>query len=109
MRRNDTMNRTDPPPPDPVRTVPAGSPGLLQAVREEVARVLGERSEDLTPGLRLGDDLDIDSLMLIEMKCGLERRFPELTDVPLADVFLGCGTIGDLADRVADLVGLPAR
>jgi acyl carrier protein len=72
-------------------------------VLEEVAEVLGQSPEDLVPEQLLQDDLGIDSVMLLELKCGLERRYPALTDVPLADVLLGCGTIGELADRVADL------
>lgn len=99
---------TRPAPPSPARPAEASAgAGPLRAVREEVARVLGQPPDELSPGLRLADDLDVDSVMLIEMKCGLERRYPELADVPLADVFLGCATVGDLADRVADLVGLP--
>lgn len=112
------MTRPTLPPPvlpwaGPPATRPAGDradapvPATLRAVREEVARVLGQPSQELTPELRLEDDLDVDSVMLIEMKCCLEHRYPELAEVSLADVFLGCGTLGDLADRLAELVGLP--
>ncbi|MET9464235.1 phosphopantetheine-binding protein [Streptomyces sp. NPDC006544] len=84
------------------------NPAVGQAVWEEIERVLG-RQPSARPAvldLHLQDDLGLDSVMVIELKCRLELRYPALRDLPLSDVLSGAATVVQLAGRVERLVGL---
>ncbi|MBT2469080.1 hypothetical protein J7E97_14680 [Streptomyces sp. ISL-66] len=86
------------------------NPAVEQAVWEEIERVLGQASSARPAVLdpHLQDDLGLDSVMVIELKCRLELRYPALRDVPLSDVLSGATTVGRLAGRVERLAGLAA-
>ena len=54
------------------------------------------------PGTRLVDDLDVDSLALVELAEDLEARF----SVPVAeDDLKGLATFGELTERVRGVLG----
>jgi acyl carrier protein len=70
---------------------------VLAELKKIAAREL-ELSVDLTPALRLHDDLQLDSMQMIIVAVGLEDHFAvklEEEDVP------ALRTVGDLCDLVA--------
>ncbi|MGW5425223.1 hypothetical protein [Streptomyces sp. NPDC003943] len=46
--------------------------------------------------LQLVDDLDFDSVMLLELKCQLERRFPELGELSMPEILPELRTVGSI-------------
>ncbi|MFD9306521.1 acyl carrier protein [Streptomyces sp. NPDC060048] len=85
------------------------NPAVVTAVWDDIQRVLG-RPPSPRPAvldLHLQDDLGLDSVMVIELKCRLEARYPALRELPLSDVLSGAATFGRLAERVERLAGLP--
>ncbi|MER7540007.1 hypothetical protein ABTX77_35305 [Streptomyces sp. NPDC097704] len=46
--------------------------------------------------LQLVDDLDFDSVMLLELKCQLEQRFPELGELSMPEILPELRTVGSI-------------
>ncbi|MGW4160626.1 acyl carrier protein [Streptomyces sp. NPDC004788] len=56
----------------------------------------GEYDGALDEELQLVDDLDFDSVMLLELKCQLERRFPELGELSMPEILPELRTVGSI-------------
>ncbi|MFC8130165.1 hypothetical protein [Streptomyces sp. NPDC057302] len=80
---------------------------MNQDLLDATARVLGEPAAERAGTRRPQDDLVFDSVTMIELKCALEERVPELAAASLADLFDGVFTLGDLRERLAVLRGQP--
>ncbi|MGW5869037.1 phosphopantetheine-binding protein [Streptomyces sp. NPDC055239] len=80
---------------------------MNQDLLDATARILGEPAVARAGTHRFQDDLVLDSVMMIELKCALEERVPELADVSLADLFDAVSTISDLRERLVVLSGQP--
>ena len=72
---------------------------VLEGVREVAANVLGVDPAQVTEGARFKDDLDADSLDLVEFVMALEERF-DIT-VPEEDLE-GIETVGDAVALLLD-------
>jgi acyl carrier protein len=79
---------------------------IAAEVRQLAATMAPRRVDEVTDGQRLADDLDFDSLALIELAVALEKRFelPPISDEDAMDVV----TVGDLVALVSQAVGRPA-
>jgi len=73
----------------------------LGAIREVAVEVLSVEPGDVVDGARFKEDLDADSLDLVELVMGLEERFE--IDVPEEDLD-GVDTIGKAVDLVVSKV-----
>ena len=86
-----------------------GRDEVCALVLDRIAEVLGGRSEDLTPSIRLRDDLGADDLTLLDLVELLEDELGERTvgfrldDDDLSEI----DTVGDLVDVVVAMLGLP--
>jgi acyl carrier protein len=76
----------------------------LVAIREVAVEVLSVDEASVTEEARFKEDLDADSLDLVELVMGLEERF-EIT-VPEEDLE-GVATVGQAVDLVLGKVGSP--
>jgi acyl carrier protein len=76
----------------------------LTAIREVAVEVLSVDEASVTEEARFKEDLDADSLDLVELVMGLEERF-DIT-VPEEDLE-GVGTVGQAVDLVLGKVGSP--
>lgn len=74
----------------------------LDAVREVAIEVLSVEADQVTEAARFKEDLDADSLDLVELVMGLEERF-DIT-VPEEDLE-GVTTVGHAVDLVLGKVG----
>ncbi len=74
----------------------------LDAVREVATEVLSVDADQVTESARFKEDLDADSLDLVELVMGLEERF-DIT-VPEEDLE-GVTTVGHAVDLVLGKVG----
>ncbi len=83
----------------PAAPTPAESP-LWEVLVEVVAAETGYPREMLTPGLRLGEDLGLDSIKLVEIASSLGERRPEAAALS-ADTLGGARTLDDLARALA--------
>jgi acyl carrier protein len=69
-------------------------------VAKIVAQLLGKKPEEVIPTSRFFDDLDADSLEVMEVVVAIEEEFQiEISD----DALEGLNTVGDLAALVARL------
>lgn len=70
---------------------------VLDQLRSIFADVVGTGADEATEAARLADDLDIDSLLLLEMGVEVNDRFGlDLTDEDLE----GLETVGDVVDLI---------
>jgi len=77
----------------------------LIAIREVAVEVLSVDEASVTEEARFKEDLDADSLDLVELVMGLEERF-DIT-VPEEDLD-GVATVGQAVDLVLGKVGSPS-
>ena len=77
----------------------------LTAIREVAVEVLSVDEGSVTEEARFKEDLDADSLDLVELVMGLEERF-DIT-VPEEDLE-GVATVGQAVDLVLGKVGSPS-
>ncbi|MFG3255690.1 type I polyketide synthase [Streptomyces sp. NPDC048172] len=91
-----TLDR--PPEGDPVATV----------VYEAIAQVGGYAVEELSPSLRLYEDLGFDSVMIMELKTRLEERLSGTAALTVQDLLPQLATVGDLADFLGEYLGRDA-
>jgi acyl carrier protein len=77
----------------------------VDAVTDVAVEVLGVEPDQVTEAARFKEDLDADSLDLVELVMGLEERF-DIT-VPAEDLE-GVTTVGQAVDLVLDKVGATA-
>jgi acyl carrier protein len=69
----------------------------LAAIRDVAVEVLSVQPDDVVETARFAEDLDADSLDLVELVMGLEERF----DVAIPEEDLeGVATVGDAVDLV---------
>jgi acyl carrier protein len=74
----------------------------LAALREVAVEVLDADPDDITEAARFKEDLEADSLDLVELVMGLEERFDiEVPEEELEDV----ATVGQAVDIVVAKVG----
>jgi acyl carrier protein len=89
---------------------PIGPDEVLTIIRDRLAEILEIDEARITRDARFGDDLDADSLALIELVEGLEDELGERTvgfqidDEDLADL----ATVGDAVDYVVARLGSAA-
>jgi acyl carrier protein len=89
---------------------PIGPDEVLTIIRDRLAEILEIDEARITRDSRFGDDLDADSLALIELVEGLEDELGERTvgfqidDEDLADL----ATVGDAVDYVVARLGSAA-
>jgi len=74
----------------------------LDAIRDVAVEVLSVEPDSVTEGARFKEDLDADSLDLVELVMGLEERFD--IEVPEEDLE-GVTTVGHAVDMVLAKVG----
>jgi len=74
----------------------------LSTIQEVAVEVLGVESNQVTETARFKEDLDADSLDLVELVMGLEERFD--IEVPEEDLE-GVATVGQALDLVLAKVG----
>ncbi len=77
----------------------------LEAIREVAAEVLSVEADAVTEDSRFKEDLEADSLDLVELVMGLEERFD--IEVPEEDLD-GVTTVGLAVDLVLSKVGARA-
>lgn len=77
----------------------------LEAIREVAVEVLSVTPDQVTDGARFKEDLDADSLDLVELVMGLEERFD--ISVPEEDLE-GVTTVGAAVDLVLSKVASTA-
>jgi acyl carrier protein len=93
-----------------VAGAPIGPDDVLALIRERLAEILEIDEARITREARFGDDLNADSLALIELVEALEDELGERTvgfkvdDEDLADLH----TVGDAVDYVVARLGAPA-
>ena len=78
---------------------------LFARFRKCAVDVLSVSEDKVVPEAKFGDDLDADSLDLVELVMGLEERF-DIT-VPEEDLE-GVATVGQAVDLVLGKVGSPS-
>ncbi|MDR1045591.1 MAG: SDR family NAD(P)-dependent oxidoreductase [Candidatus Adiutrix sp.] len=101
------LARSGRPSPGPEATeASAAGPGLWPLLREVVAGETGYPPEMLDPRMRLGDDLGLDSIKLVEIAGSLSERLPGAGQVS-AEVLSGARTLADLAAAL-ELASAPA-
>jgi acyl carrier protein len=69
----------------------------LTAIRDVAVEVLSVEPDAVVEGARFAEDLDADSLDLVELVMGLEERFE--VSIPEEDLE-GVATVGDAVDLV---------
>jgi len=79
---------------------------VLEQLADAAVEVLGVERELVTEKASFKDDLDADSLDLVEFVMAVEERF----DIQIPEERLeGIGTVGEAADLVLESVGEPAE
>ncbi|GAA2077503.1 type I polyketide synthase [Streptomyces albiaxialis] len=78
---------------------------VAAVVYETVARVGGYAVEDLSPSLRLYEDLGFDSVMIMELKTRLEERLSGISALTVQDLLPRLATPGDLAGFLGAYLG----
>ncbi|WP_338696862.1 beta-ketoacyl synthase N-terminal-like domain-containing protein [Streptomyces sp. Q6] len=76
---------------------------VARAALEAVGQVGGYPPEELTPDLRLYEDLGFDSVMVMELKSRLEERLTGLGSLTVQDLLPRLSTIGDLVGFLHEL------
>ena len=78
---------------------------ILATLKDVAVEVLGVEADAVVEGARFKDDLEADSLDLVEVVMALEEKFDiSIPEDDLADV----GTVGQAVDIVLDRVGAAA-
>ena len=79
---------------------------VLTGLAEVGAELLGVSADQMTEDARFDEDLDVDSLGLVEFVMAIEDRF----DVKVPEEKLeGITTVGQAADLVLEMAGAPAE
>jgi len=79
---------------------------VLAGLAEVGAELLGVPADQITEGARFDEDLDVDSLGLVEFVMAIEDRF----DIKVPEEKLeGITTVGQAADLVLEMAGAPAE
>jgi acyl carrier protein len=79
---------------------------VLSGLAEVGAELLGVSADQITEDTRFDEDLDVDSLGLVEFVMAIEDRF----DVKVPEEKLeGITTVGQAADLVLEMAGAPAE
>jgi acyl carrier protein len=79
---------------------------VLAGLAEVGAELLGVSADQITEDARFDEDLDVDSLGLVEFVMAVEDRF----DVKVPEEKLeGITTVGQAADLVLEMAGTPAE
>ncbi|MCQ4084288.1 phosphopantetheine-binding protein [Streptomyces sp. RB6PN25] len=85
---------------------PAGAEGgLVDSVRETVARIIGTEPQGLHDDDRFYDDLGFDSVMFMELKYRLEERIPELGELSIPEMMSSLVTPATLTDYLRGQLG----
>ncbi len=79
---------------------------VLAGLAEVAAELLGVSADQVTEEARFDEDLDVDSLGLVEFVMSVEDRFG--IKVP-EDKLEGITTVGEAADLVLEMAGTPAE
>ena len=79
---------------------------VLKGMADVAAELLGVTPDQVTEEARFVEDLDVDSLGLVEFVMAVEDKF----DVKVPEERLeGITTIGEAADLVLEMAGTPAE
>ena len=79
---------------------------VLSGLADVAVELLGVDRDDVTENARFDEDLDVDSLGLVEFVMAVEDKF----DVKVPEEKLeGITTIGEAADLVLEMAGTPAE
>ena len=79
---------------------------VLAGLAEVGAELLGVPADQISEGARFDEDLDVDSLGLVEFVMAIEDRF----DIKVPEEKLeGITTVGQAADLVLEMAGAPAE
>ena len=80
---------------------------ILTIAREILHSATGIPLVEITPASRIAEDLDLESIHLVELQVALEEEFDiELDPLDLIEL----GTIGQIADHVSAIIGIdPGR
>jgi acyl carrier protein len=79
---------------------------VLEGLADVAVELLGVGREQVTEDARFDEDLDVDSLGLVEFVMAVEDRF----DVKVPEERLeGITTVGQAADLVLEMAGTPAE
>ena len=79
---------------------------VLAGLADVAVELLGVSADQVTEDARFDEDLDVDSLGLVEFVMAVEDRF----DVKVPEEKLeGIATVGQAADLVMDMAGTPAE
>ncbi|MFP5316886.1 MAG: acyl carrier protein [Acidimicrobiia bacterium] len=79
---------------------------VLEGLADVAVELLGVDKAQVTEGARFDEDLDVDSLGLVEFVMAVEDRFD--VKVP-EDRLEGITTVGQAADLVLEMAGTPAE
>ncbi|HEX6595754.1 MAG TPA: acyl carrier protein [Acidimicrobiales bacterium] len=79
---------------------------VLEGLADVAVELLGVDKAQVTEGARFDEDLDVDSLGLVEFVMAVEDRFD--VKVP-EDKLEGITTVGQAADLVLEMAGSPAE
>jgi acyl carrier protein len=79
---------------------------VLEGLADVAVELLGVSRDQVTPDARFDEDLDVDSLGLVEFVMAVEDRFD--VKVP-EDKLEGITTVGQAADLVLEMAGAPAE
>ncbi len=79
---------------------------VLSGLAEVGSELLGVSADQITEDARFDEDLDVDSLGLVEFVMAIEDRF----DIKVPEEKLeGITTVGQAADLVLEMAGAPAE
>jgi acyl transferase domain-containing protein len=81
------------------------SAGLEGAVLDVIAEVGGYSADRLPRSARLSDDLGYDSLLQLRLIERLRTEYPQLENIPVAEVLPDIHSVGDLVDFVMQRLG----
>jgi len=90
--------------PEPPTFPPVNINDLWPLLREVVAAETGYPQEMLTPQMKLGDDLGLDSIKMVEIASALSERRPG-TEMVSAELISGAQTLEELAAVLAAASG----
>jgi acyl carrier protein len=84
---------------------PAPGDPVTEAALEAIGQVGGYETDELSPYLRLYEDLGFDSVMVMELKGRIEERLPAVATLTVQDLLPRLASVGDLVDFLRDHCG----
>ncbi|MFF8863327.1 type I polyketide synthase [Streptomyces sp. NPDC015139] len=84
---------------------PAPGDPVTEAALEAIGQVGGYETDELSPYLRLYEDLGFDSVMVMELKGRIEERLPAVATLTVQDLLPKLASVGDLVDFLRDHCG----